>query len=79
MRAPPRGRANYKTCGEALSRDLVAAPELLESPALACLSAAWFWGSRKLNALADAGRFVDITRRINGGTNGLSRPPGVLG
>jgi predicted chitinase len=28
-------------------------------------TAAWFWTSRKLNALADAGDFKEITHRIN--------------
>lgn len=65
------GRENYKACGEALHKDLLTSPELLETPELACLSAAWFWHTRKLNALADVARFVDITKRINGGTNGL--------
>lgn len=66
------GRANYIRCGEALGLDLTASPELLELPHPACDSAAWFWQSRNLNALADEGDFVKITKRINGGTNGLS-------
>jgi putative chitinase len=44
---------------------------LLERPDLAAMSAAWYWHSRKLNALADAGDFLTITKRINGGTIGL--------
>lgn len=66
------GRANYRRCGEALGLDLEALPELLEEPVNASRSAAWFWASRKLNALADAGDFLKITKRINGGTNGLA-------
>ena len=65
------GRANYATCGEALGLDLINRPELLEQPQHAAMSAAWFWSSRGLNTLADAGEFVKITRRINGGINGL--------
>lgn len=65
------GRANYKECGRALGLDLVANPELLEEPLNACRSAAWFWSSRGLNALADEGDQRAITRRINGGYNGL--------
>lgn len=65
------GRANYKECGRALGLDLVANPELLEEPLNACRSAAWFWNSRGLNALADEGDQRAITRRINGGYNGL--------
>jgi putative chitinase len=45
-------------------------PELLETPELACRSAAWFWQSRGLNELADKGDFLLITKRVNGGTNG---------
>ena len=66
------GRANYLKCGEALGLDLIADPELLEQPINACRSAGWFWESRGLNALADAGDFLRITKRINGGTNGLA-------
>ncbi len=66
------GRANYKACGAALGLDLILYPELLEQPMYACRSAAWFWKSRGLNELADAGDQVKITRRINGGTNGLA-------
>ena len=66
------GRANYQACGVALGVDLIANPELLESPAPACRSAAWFWRSHGLNELADAGDQTKVTRRINGGTNGLA-------
>jgi putative chitinase len=64
------GRANYAACGEALGVDLVKQPELLEQAQYACLSAAWFWATKGLNTLADAGDFDRITRRINGGLNG---------
>ena len=47
-------------------------PELLELPEWAAESAAEYWWSNQLNALADADRFTDITRRINGGVNGLA-------
>ena len=66
------GRANYMMCGEALALDLINQPELLEKPQHACMSAAWFWASRGLNTLADAGQFDTITRRINGGQNGAA-------
>lgn len=66
------GASNYRACGLALGLDLLAHPELLEQPNHACRSAAWFWGSRGLNALADAGDFERITRKINGGLNGLA-------
>lgn len=65
------GRANYAACGEALGLDLLKHPELLEQPEHAAMSAAWFWDRARLNALADKGDFLLITKRINGGTNGL--------
>lgn len=67
------GRANYRECSIALFGDpaiLIEHPEMLETVTFACDSAAWFWSSRKLNALADAGSFRAITRAINGGFNG---------
>ena len=66
------GRTNYAACGKALGLDLLAQPALLEQTVNACRSAGWFWQSRGLNALADAGDQVAVTRRINGGTNGLA-------
>lgn len=68
------GRANYAACSEALFGDarLLNTPELLEHPVYAALSAGWFWQRAGLNTLADQGDFLTITRRINGGTNGLS-------
>ena len=59
-------------CGEGLGLDLIKQPELLEKPHHACMSAAWFWATRGLNTLADAGQFDKITRRINGGQNGAA-------
>lgn len=72
------GRANYAATRDGLRRvapgvpDFEAEPEALELPRWAAMSAAWFWSSRNLNALADAGDFERLTRRINGGLNGLS-------
>ena len=68
------GHDNYLSCSKALFGDdrLLRTPELLEPAEWAAKSAAWFWNSRNLNALADAGDFILITKRINGGTNGLA-------
>lgn len=65
------GRSNYRATGEALGVDLIAQPELLADSTLAARSAAWFWKQHGLNELADAGDFMRITRRINGGLNGF--------
>ena len=66
------GRTNYTACGKALGLDLLAKPELLEQAVNACRSAGWFWQTRGLNALADLGDQVKVTKRINGGANGLT-------
>lgn len=65
------GRTNYEHCGQALEVDLISEPEWLETPEGASWSAAWFWDSRDLNPLADAGDIRMITKRINGGFIGL--------
>lgn len=67
------GRANYLECSMALFGDdrLINKPELLEEPVNAAASAVWFWTKKGLNKLADASRITDMTRKINGGLNGL--------
>lgn len=65
------GRANYSTCGTALKLDLINHPELLEEPTNAVRSAAWYWTTHGCSQLAERGDFNGVTRRINGGTNGL--------
>ena len=65
------GRHNYKITGEALGFDLINYPEQLALPELAVRSAAWWWREHGLNVLADKGDQRMVTRRINGGTNGL--------
>lgn len=64
-------RENYEKTGKALGIDLVRHPELLEEPIWAAYSACWFWQWQHLNELADAGDFLALCKRINGGTNGL--------
>lgn len=67
------GRTNYGKASQALFGDdrLLKNPELLEQPDWAAKSAVWYWSTRNLNALADQDRFTDITKAINGGTNGI--------
>ena len=66
------GRANYTAFANAIQNsEIVNKPELVATPEYACLSAGWFWNTRKLNITADAGDYVTMTRRINGATLGL--------
>lgn len=72
------GRANYAACSRALFGDdrLLEQPDLLEQPILAVRSAGWFWQSRNLGAIED---FERLTRRINGGLNGIADRYAYLG
>jgi putative chitinase len=68
------GRANYKKYGDLLGVDLVGTPDLAAQPEYAFQTAGLFWKTRGLNELADQGNeesFKSITKRINGGLNGL--------
>ncbi len=69
------GKDNYAACSAALFPDdpglLLQRPELLEQPMQGCRSAGWYWKSRSLDQWADNGQFQTLTRRINGGLNGL--------
>lgn len=66
------GRENYRKAGAALNLPLEDSPELASEPVNAFRIAAWYWHSRNLNALADAGDMRGITRKINGGLTGLA-------
>jgi putative chitinase len=66
------GRANYTAFSKACGQDLLTHPELLAETPLAVDVAVWFWAQHGLNALADKDDVVRITKRINGGTNGLA-------
>ncbi|WP_375769047.1 LysM peptidoglycan-binding domain-containing protein [Archangium gephyra] len=66
------GRANYRAAGKALGIDLENNPKRAADPDVGFRTAAWFWNTRNLNSYADSGNFKEITRRINGGYNGLA-------
>lgn len=73
------GRSNYAACRKALGVDLIKSPYRLLEPGTAARSAAWFWSSRGLNALADhepgdddEADFRRITTIINGAAIGIA-------
>ncbi|KFA93042.1 hypothetical protein Q664_12145 [Archangium violaceum Cb vi76] len=66
------GRANYRAAGKALGIDLENNPKRASDPDVGFRTAAWYWNSRNLNQYADSGNFKELTRRINGGYNGLA-------
>jgi len=66
------GRANYTSFATAINKpEIIENPSLVATPEYACLSAGWFWSTRKLNDLADKADYETMTKRINGGTLGI--------
>lgn len=66
------GRANYRRYGAKLGIDLERRPELASAPSVGLMVSCAYWIDRRLNDLADADDVEGVTRRINGGLNGLS-------
>jgi predicted chitinase len=65
------GRANYTKYGVLLGLDLVNDPTIAATREVGFRIAAQFWKLNGLNELADQQQFKSITKRINGGYNGL--------
>ena len=68
------GRANYRAYGNVIGVDLLNDDQwerVATDPDLAVDVACWFWETRGLNPLADANDVMAITKKINGGFNGL--------
>ena len=66
------GRYNYRKYGNILGVDLENNPELALTPEIGVKIAAEFWNQNGLNDWADQDKIKVITRRINGGYNGLN-------
>lgn len=66
------GRENYVSLGKILGLDLLNHPELAATPEIAVRVACEYWKTRNLNVLADQDDIEAITRKINGGLNGLA-------
>lgn len=65
------GRNNYQKMSKVLSFDFILSPEKLSEPMWAVISACCWWKEHKLNEIADTGDFKRVTKKINGGYNGL--------
>lgn len=66
------GKENYTNFARFIERSLPDTITYLETPEGACMSAGWYWACNKLNVYADRGDIKEMTRRINGGYNGLA-------
>ena len=65
------GRANYRRFGRKIGMDLEGKPATAAQFPAALLTALEYWQDRNLNSYADNGDFLNVTRRINGGYNGM--------
>lgn len=68
------GRSNYQQFGKSLNlgNKLLENPSLVSDTEYSIQAACWFWSKHKLNELADEDNIEAITKKINGGTNGLT-------
>lgn len=67
------GRHNYQSYqnSEYCKGDIMEKPELLEGQNGSVKSGMWWWFTHGLNELADKDDIVKITKKINGGLNGI--------
>jgi putative chitinase len=65
------GKDNYSAMAKDMDLPIDRVVEYLTSPIGAVESAAWFWSKNGLNTLAAKDDIVAVTKRINGGTNGI--------
>ena len=66
------GRENYTKFGKTVGMTAEQAAEYVSTEKGAIESACWFWKTAKLNAIADKGDIVKMTKKINGGDIGLA-------
>jgi putative chitinase len=65
------GKDNYTRFANSINMSLDECVAYMETTEGACSSAGWFWDTNKLNAVCDKDDFIGLTKRINGGINGL--------
>lgn len=65
------GRANYRRVGGIINLDLEGNPELAADPKVSLQIACEYWKDRKINPNCDADDLIAVTKKVNGGLNGL--------
>lgn len=65
------GRYNYTEFAKTKGKTAEEIIPYLETKEGALEAACWFWTVNGLNSLSDKGDMITLTKRINGGTNGL--------
>lgn len=72
------GKENYFRLAVDTDIDCLQNPDLLLEEANAMISALWFWDLKGLNLLADKNNIIGITKKINGGLNGIEHRKELL-
>jgi putative chitinase len=72
------GRYNYAKAAAAFGEPFVDQPELVERFPWAASVSAWWWMTNGCNQIADKDDIRLVTRRVNGGLNGLSSRTAAL-
>lgn len=72
------GKDNYSRLSKDTGINYLSNPDSLLTEANSMVSALWFWDKNKLNSLADKDDIRAITKRINGGYNGLQHREQLL-
>ena len=67
------GRNNYTAHAVDLKLPIVEQPDLLEDPLQGVRAACFFWDSKGCNEIADQDDLAALTKKINGGLNGLAQ------
>lgn len=67
------GRSNYTNYGREIGVDLVATPDRALEPGIGAEILALFFRDKRIPALAEAGKWETVRRRVNGGLNGWDR------
>lgn len=65
------GKDNYSKFSRDTHQDFIANPDLVATSEWALASACWFWKQRDINRYADADDIHMVTKKINGGYNGI--------
>lgn len=72
------GRANYKKYGKLMQLPLETNPKLAADPVISLYVACTYWQEQKINKVADQDDLERVTRKVNGGLNGLKDRRGYL-
>jgi putative chitinase len=72
------GRSNYTAASLAMAQPFVEQPDLVEKFPAAATVSGWWWSAHGLNEIADRDDVRAVTKRVNGGYNGLDSRTALL-